>query len=768
MEFVVVLGILFVVVIVAFYAIRGGVVVQSPVPGGVYEEQEDVSESIRGVIRDAADDTLRTMMTHGGYLDSYMPGVTKTYEDVEHTEFLFMDVPFWQQCGNTNIPDIDIPGSDNDVEGWMEASIEKAVLDDLNDIELLYGNMIEFDRSGIDVGVDIKGGGPLEPDTIDITLTLPTTVRNYSMSGDFYPYREHIDTKFGRIYAFASDFAEASADNRFFDVFTIAAMYFSQETGDGHPKLPTSGAMTRCGEVVYRSPQEINAYLYEILEYVLVSTEWWKPMAPATTEPKVFAIQDLNGETYPDLEIRTLMTDDWVFNLFEFVFATNFDMPSHGGFTIPVCTAVYNHAYNFSYPFIVRVKDPYTGYSFNFASMVSISDRGDQVMEPRPGGCGLLGAGLSECTEAELQCSGKVRAVDETGVGLEGAWVVFGGCPVKDGETDENGYAEGPVRCGAQELFVYKTDDYEFLKREVSEGGLAPSENYQVTLNPVNEIRVHFKEVSITEDGFYYDYEGDVEFETCDACANTCDIETVTTKQCSIGWVDTDYAFVNFNNGYMNLPVSNVDVGSIPEGCMDTDECRFCEEHADEAETADVNMSNLILGNCSECYQGCYTSPLVSTLVDYLPSGYPYTVDATMYGSSDYMPAGGFSYSGFELGSGDRDVYVYIPVRAGDRSYMMEETERNCLTAAMQECGIEPVSTEEYVDNTFVLPGCDCDFLKATAALCGSSRSDLFWDCNTPCGGFLEEPCTTCCDKQAALDHLKTLEQSCQTRVICT
>ena len=790
MEFIVILGIIFVVVIVAYYAIQGGTIIPSPVPKGVYDEQRQVADSVKGVIRDAADKTLRTMMTHGGYLDAYIPGVTRTYEDVDHVEFLFMGVPYWQRCDNVMYPDI------MNVKLWMEASIKKIVLEGMDDIELRYGNRAEFDKSKINVDVEIKGTKKLpgtnihEPDFIDITVTMPTTVRNYTMSGDLYPYSARIDTKFGKIYAFARDFAEASADNRYFDVFTIAAIYFSQEMGDEHPKLPTSGAMTQCGEVVYRSPQQINAYLYEILEYVIVSTEWWVPMqnlCPGDSclpQTKMFAIQDLNGESYPDLDIRTLMADGWVFNLFDFVFATNFKMPSHGGFTIPVCTAVYNHAYEFNYPFIIRVRDPYTGYSFNFASEVGIGDRGDQVMEPKSGGCGLPGAGLPECTEAELHCNSRVRVVNELGTPMEGAWVVFGGCPIGDGETDENGEVEGLIRCGTgtQELFVYQTTDYEFLKREVSADELEPSKNYQVKLNPVHEIRVHFKEVSITEDGFYYDHEGDKQFDSCDACAVSCDIDTVTVHQCSIGPVDREHAFVEFNNGYMNLPVTNVDISNAPPGCGDTDECRFCEEHAEEIESVGADMRDMIMGNCSECTQGCYSPPLVSTLVDYLPSGYSYDVGATMYDPlADYMPAGGFSYSGFALGSEDRDVYVYIPRRSSDSGLVMTDSEKACLAAAMQKCEIDPVSTEEYVDNTIVLPGCDCSYLKAVAESCGATIAEInsmFCDCPvggidlSDCGscgpGLWEEPCTTCCDKEAALDYLKDLEQDCQVRVVCT
>jgi hypothetical protein len=769
MEFVIVLGVIFVVVIAVFYAIQGGTILPEPIPKGVYQEQREVANTVRNVVRDVVSKTLRTMMTHGGYLDDKsIAGIS--YGDVPHTDFMLRGVAYWSQCDKVMYPDI------RDVKSWMEASIEKMVREGMDDVELLYGNRVEFERGSIDVDVKILGQNRYEPDMLDVTLTMPTRVRDYSLPSDLYPYNVKVDTQFGRIYSFGKDFSDASAQERYFDVFTIAAIYFSQELEDTHAKLPTFGVLTQCGEVLYRSPQQINAYLLETLEYVMASTFWWQKMedlCPGETcldETKTFAIQDLNGKVYSDLDIRTMVSDNWFFNIFDYVFVTNFEMLRNDGYTIPVCTEVYNKAYNFNYPFVVRVRDRYTGYSFNFASMVGVRDRGDAVMEP--GDCKDPTETPSECKD--LTCSAWVRVVNDLGEPLPRAWVVFGDCPL--GETDGDGYVEGPIQCGTRDLFIYQSTEYEFLKRSVS----ATDINNTYILNPVPEIKVHFREVSITREG-YYGLGEEAQEVSCDACAKTCMIQRETMQQCNIGLIDREYAFVEFDNGYMKLPVTNIDVGHAPEGCRDTPECEFCEEHSSEIEGANASMRDMILDACRSCTQGCYSPPVESAIMDYLPTGYAYNVDAVMYDPlADYMLKGGFSYNDFDLGREDTELYVYIPRRSSDRSgwtdFEMTDSEKSCLANALQKCEIEPVSTEKYVSATIVLPDCTCSYLEGLAQSCGAPRPDLFCDCPEggvglsdcdSCGGAFEEPCTRCCDKPAVLEHLKMVEESCGIRVIC-
>ncbi len=783
MEIIVVVGVLLIMVVVMFYAIQGGTIIPSSVPKGVYDEQREVSNTVKNMVRSSADNTLRTTMMHGGYLEDSSLGVI-TYNDVPNTEFLLTKVAFWQRCQNVMYPSI------GDIEAWMAAAIEKDVREGIGDIEALYGERADFDKDNIRVTVNVLGANSFEPNMVEVSLAMPTTVREYGMAGDLYPYKVKIDSRFGRIYSFGKDFADASAEKRFFDVFSIAAIYFSQELED-NVKLPSMGVLTDCGDVVYRSPEQINNYLLEILEYVLASTLWWQnmpnqgPGMPGYDETLAFAIQNVNGKVYSDLEIRTMMSDDWVFDVFDFVLATNFDMPTSSFYRVPVCTASYNHAYRFSYPFVIRVKDPYTGYSFNFASEVSVGDPdGDDVMEPSD--CEFGGVVPSQCQE-DLTCNGRVKVEDDLGEPLGGAWVVFGGCPVGN-KTDASGYAEGPIKCGTENLYVYFTTDYEFFERTVSATELG---DYVVTLGPVNEIRFHFREVGMTKSGYYYtgvDNDNQVH-DTCDACSRSCGLTTVTSRKCIIRLVDREHAFVEFDNGYTTLPVTNMDIGGMPEDCGETAGCNFCQEHSDEAETANASVRNDILNACKQCAEGCYTTPLESSLVDYIPSGYTYTTDATMYDPLDnYKTKGVFESESFYLGSDDTEVYIYMPKRSSDRSswsdFDVQDTEKDCLVSEMQKCGISPVSSgfQTYTSTTVNLGvGCSCSYLKSLADAelsCGATQEEidgLFCECpeggrcGQSCGGF-GDPCTWCCrsSTEDALSYLETLEESCNTKVICT
>jgi hypothetical protein len=772
MEVVVVLGVLLVVVVAVFYAMQGGKVLPSNVPEGIYKQQREVATSVKNVIRDATDETLKAMMAHGGYLDRDLPGVTKTYHDVEHVDFLLGGVPYWQRCSRVMYPSME------EIKVWMERSIEDIVKEGLSGVEEQYGNLTSFEKERTRVSVDIKGDDPFEPDIIEVTVSLPTTVKGHALpEGDLHPYRVSFRTKFGRIYAFGKDFADASSVDRYFDVFSIAAIYFSQELENTHVKLPTQGVMTQCGEVVYRSPTQINSFLLEILQYVMTSTLWWQKMEPASDETKVFAIEDLNGERYAELDIKTVLADDWVFNLFDFVFETNFEMPQHGGYTVPICTASYNHAYNFNYPFILRIRDTYTGYSFNLASEVGVRDRGDEIMEPSD--CSLPGVKQDECSN--LACSGEVEVMSDEGVPLEDAWVVFGDCPI--GQTDRNGLVKGKVKCGMHKLFVYQDPSYEFFVRNVTATEL--SNAYTVMLNPVSRIKIHFREINVTRQG-YRTENGQQVLTSCDGCSRGCGIEKEVSHQCDIEFINREYSVVEFDNGNIGLPVTNMDAsGGAASGCSNTTECEFCRNNAQGVEAATEELRNQVLAACRACAAACYTPPVESTFVDYLPSGYSYSIEGKMYDTlNDYLVNGYFLQDGFFLEKNVTELFIYIPRRSGDRrgytDFEVGESENSCLLASIQKCGLSTISAERQPSTTIVLPAefCTCEYLKSLTYTCKASKPSLFCqcpeggsypgDCGDSCGSGEDPPCTECCNRAEVLEYLRGLEESCKLRVICS
>ena len=153
---------------VALYGLQGGSIFKDPIPEGVYEEQQEITNSVKNLVRDAADDTLKIMMTHG----AFHPEETTNYDSVEKADFLLTEVPYWQMCQDTKYPKIE------DVKNWMESAIEKIVRDGMDDIEDRYGNRVEFDTELIRAEVTIKGINRFEPDNIEIELIMPTTVNS--------------------------------------------------------------------------------------------------------------------------------------------------------------------------------------------------------------------------------------------------------------------------------------------------------------------------------------------------------------------------------------------------------------------------------------------------------------------------------------------------------------------------------------------------------------------------------------------------------------
>lgn len=688
MEVIVVLGIVLVAIVVIFYSLKDSGIFPTNVPEGIYEQQKEVAESVKKVITDATDKTVGEVMSHGGYLETRIPGANKAIGDAQSTEFMLTDVAFWQRCDNTMYPKLRMEEGTDNMEAWMAASIKKKVSEGMDDIEVQYGNRAKFDLSGLRVEVDIKGSAQFEPDVIDVTVTMPTEVRDYKLPSDLHPYKVSFKSKLGRIHAFGKDFAVASREKRFFDWFSIEAILFSQELENTHAKLPTQGIMTQCGEVVYRSSEQINDYLLEMVGYIMSSVVWWEdnpnlcPGGACQDKRLSFGIQDLDGVTFDDLEIRAMLVDDWEFGLTDYMMATNFEMPTHGGYTVPICTASYNKAYEFTYPYVLRVKDPYTGYSFNMAYEASVKDSGDETMEP--GDCGEAVAS-TDCSG--LQWRGTVRVVDEDGRPLEGVAVVFGGCPL--GETDTGGRVSGYVKCGMHELAVFGGSEREFFERDVTATTL--NSGYTVTLNPVNAVTIHFREVTIEDSA------------DCDACSKNCNFGTGVT--CEISGIGREMVHLEFDNGYMKVPVSNVNVEDMDDECRTTPDCVFCNANYDsmegvDPEDIDDELAQDISDACLSCDLGCPKTLTEHVTVDYLPSGYEYSVNGNMNDPLLNRMETGELNGTFYLGPDDTELYVYMVKRADDRKDPIDaipgDSEITCLMNALAGCGIGPVSTVDY------------------------------------------------------------------------
>ncbi len=760
-ELVIILGVVFLFLIVLFSGI-GSNFFASPIPSGVAEKQAAVSTMVLGVIKDGVDQTLRVMERHGGYLDD--PSITgKTWRDVANVQFMMTGVPYWQMCEN------DYSLTKEEITKNFELSVAKHIKDNIGGMSELFGKNVSFDANSISVDANILGWNKGEVKRIDVSVNLPTRVDGYDMPAQFHPYKHSIDTRFGEIMRFASDYAKDNAVNRNMEIFTIYGVYFSTVEPDGFGRLPTSGVLTECGQVLHRDPEQINNHLYDLINYVITQLRWWDLMTTDHEIPKVFAIQDLNGEEYRDLDIYLRLADGFSFDTHDVIMVTNNDpLVTSSVLTPPVCVQEFNRGYDIDYPVIISVKDVETGNFFNFASHVFVESSG---LKMYPGSCSSITApGQGECEE--LQCSVSLRVIDDLSNPIEGAFVAFGDCPV--GYTDINGLVSGSSACFG-DLSIYKNNTFEYYLEE------------DITNNEVDSIYMlhkipfftaHFREVKIFIDYIPY-LEGG--WQTCTACSGSCNIQGINTRiRCETDLMDKEYMYVEFTPSHkpsVTLPITNIDSGSIDPDCMDSEACQFCTSHTENVTTGNMNE---VKDACQQCSIDCASGVLENRTVKYIMSG-EHAVEGTVFNPYTSREAGGM-ITGYFLDRDEDEVFINMPrseTKTGN-NYQVSDSEKSCLTSYLATCDIDPISDSEVIQNTVVMT-CSCDNLLGLVNEIGISDETSGGFCTCPegssfdsgcgelCGVDMFPECVTCCDVTWLVDYInrESTKLKTNTRLIC-
>ena|GEM_PF-1124504 len=694
-EIVVIVGVVLLAVAVIYYATQGGFT-PSSVPQGVYQKQKLVHESFMGMARKGSEKVLGVMEMHGGYPTAELLG-GGGYQIPPYTVFMDEGIPYWAMCEK------DLSPSNKNITRWFELSMENYIRTHISEITSTYKNA-SFDLSKLSVSASISSS----PHKIDITINLPTKVDGYSVQGNLFPYKFSISTKLGEISDFARDFSKAQSSKRFLEVFTEASIYFSKDAEDENPKLPTAGVLTNCGEVIFRTPQDVSNYLREIAEYVITQTLWWQDMPVDTSKPKVYAInREIIGKEYRDLEISMHLPDNFAFDTAEPIIITN-DEPVY---TSPFwdafkCMTLYGMTYSVSYPVIVRVKDPLSGESFNFAVMAFV-DGNDKKMAP--GKCEDIGQG--NATAKQLNCSANLTVVDESGKPIYGAVAAFG--KVVIGVSDSSGRIEGRIECGNRSLSIYKNSSYDFYARNVSSSKI----NGTYVLHRVAEFYAHFRQISIT---------GTKE------TALTCLVENLT-----------DISFVDLDSGTRKFTITNLDPKSADPDCMDSSACRECKGCNDED----------CLDSCGECASGCIGGVLEKVKVDYAPSG-RYDFDAIILDTGKLKEMGGF-ISKYEIKANTTQLYFNIPLEnsllwlIGDNYKISDERKGELAENLEDVCGMNPVSEKPY-QNAIMTSNCTCVNLRSIldrfvgSCLRQEEISGLFCKCptGTPYPSGCSQPCS--------------------------
>jgi hypothetical protein len=754
-EFIVIVGILLLSLVVIYYAMAGGIQ-SSSVPSGVYDKQSQVQQSFMNMARKGFDKTLAAMEAHGGYPTAELLG-EGSYESPQFTIFMAQGVPYWTRCEQNMAP------SKSDVQKWFELSMENYIRQSIGEMESKYRN-VSFDLSKLSVSVNILSN----PRKIDLDVTLPTKVDGYSMSSNL-PYKASIDTKFGEIYDFASDFSKAQVSKRFLEVFTTASVYMSKDAEDGYPKLPTGGVLTNCGQTIYRSPEQVSAYLKEIAEYVITQTIWWQGMPVDPSKPKVYAINnELLGREYRDLEIGMYLPDGFQFETSQPVVITNAQPAYTSAFwTASKCLGTYSMGYSVSYPVIVRVKDTPSGHSFNFASMVFVdyaetSDKVDidgsrkNVIKMTPGKCEKIQSGQDSC--ANPGCYAGIQVVDEKGSSLSGVVVTYGGCGL--GSSDSFGKIEGKIKCGVHELSLFKNSSYDYFSQNVSSQTI----NNTYTLRSIPAFNAHFRKIAMTEECAVVGDEGNyntVTYPACDSTSSMCVPGSQKITRCLVENL-TDYAQVEFY-GNRQYVISNLN-SSLDAGCLGMPECQSCQNSGDAAA-------------CSSCITHCVNGFVDNNAVKYMPTG-SYLVNESVTNLGSMKETGGALFS-YTL-STQPELYFNIP-RApyqDQYEYGLSDSMKTCLREKLASCQIQPISTEE--PKSRLITSCGCSNLKnvmvekfsaclsqadidSLTCTCPSGAAGYPAGCSSQCGDDVL-PCSVCCSPEAIKQILLS---KCNTYVIC-
>ncbi len=647
-EFIVLIGLIFIVALVIYFAYQL-IIMPSAIPPAIKAEQEMVEDSIINLIRKASDESIRVMETHGGYLVASSLDDPSASVLPEQVLFMQQGVPYWQKCQN------DVSPSISDVTEWMETGIENYIQGHLEEVVDIYGKNVTYGLSQLSVNANILGN------KIDVTVVLPTKVQGYPIP---QPYTVSIPTKFGEIFSFAKDFSSAAASERFFEYFTINSIYFSKD-------LATQGVLTECGDSIYQTINMISNGLYDSIVYTLTHILWWQNMPSNAEAAKVYAIKDLNGKSYSQLtKIGLYLPDEFAIKTANPLSVANNKYVLKGFYTVPVCIAIYDWKYSVSYPLIIRVDDPLTGYSFNFASLV-------HVEEMQPGTC----TGLTIIPQADkcenLGCYARIRVMDGNGDPVADASVSFGGCDA--GRTGVDGYIEGDIKCGAQELVIYKRG-HEFYAENISSSVIDGT----YILNNVPTLETHFRDVGMSQ----HEVRGPEPYHQLELSYN----------KCSLGYI-TEMLIGNFNSTETGsaYPFSNIDLETSPSSdCFEQDACKECD-------------STHNIDKCRQCAQLCSGGVLSDGLIDYIPGG-DYNVDAELLDLAGPRMRGGFK-TGYTVPDNNSSLYIYVP-RGVDAS-VISGLEKTQLTSRLREwCDMEPVATSEQLSTIKMTHGCSCSQLK--------------------------------------------------------
>jgi hypothetical protein len=679
-EFMAVIGIVALILVIAYYTYSTGTLFSQPVPQGVAQEQKLVIDTITTQGIAGADLAVKWVERQGGFIT---PDLSNS------VLFNMMAVPYWEKCSDTSMKPSII-----DIRNRIERAVKNYINNSLYYKTDWFGRNVSLDLSKMTVRANILD------EKIDFMVNLTGTVNGYSLQG---PMTFSMPTRLGRIYQFASDFVAENRAKRALEYFTITSIYFSSE-------VATQGALTQCGDSIYQSGYETKTGLEHAIKYTLANTLWWTTMPAASDKSKTYSFDTVNGRRYPNLDIGFYLPDGFALSPAGSLSVSNDKYVAQAFiFTITECIAIYNWKYSVGYPVVVSVKDQLTGDRFNFAVYVYVNDM-------KPGVCSgsstPTGGGAAEPGPCDnLGCYSRFRVVDTAGLPLTGATASFAGCPV--GASNSDGYIEGPTACGSYQLSVARNgyDAYTTANMSNINNTYTLYKMINLTMN-LSFVDINSVDESAGAPRPYSYWNDPLEY-------NRCSVSPVT------GSVTTN---LSSDRGGVNI-IPNIDrAASHPTDCTANPSCVTCF-------AGDVTDSSA----CSAC-SACMSSGFVyrSQFSTDSVSGGTYAVNVHAVDMGLTKPKGAFYVPAYAIPETDTKLNLYVPVNESGVNFIDIPPRVVLADKLRNKCSIEPVASgTSYYGSSVTMSGCSCGQLREMAArelgscITASKLGELFWPSNT-------------------------------------
>jgi hypothetical protein len=747
MEFIVLLGLIFVGAAVIYLVYQGLTYNPSSAPIGISEEEKTLRRPVEDLFKSAAEDALRVMEFQGGY-SNY--GAISRAESVPTIKFLEGNVRYWSRCENTMIPDFD-----NEIKPIFRRYIEKFIDERLEYILNLSYRDVKVDLDGLEVSVDFSSNNMMT------VVTIPITIENYTINPK---YVINTPTKFREIYSFAGDFSREQTTNRHLERFTISSLYFS-------PDLPTNGMLTNCGEFMVETPFSIADGLKKVAKFTMMNMHLWlPPRARVANEQNNYYLERVNGNSYPTLDVRFAVPDKFDFTTYSdpIIITNNKWLSTQFPFIIPACLTNYNIRYNVVYPYVVNVKDSLSGNLFNFAGMVYV----DSGQDPReggsenrgmvPGSCDAIDINLLVTPENACQCNEKKYAeisVASKDGEVTDADVAYGSCKLS--YDKKYGKYRGEVACTMDTDIIISKEGYEFIQERTKDTELKPS----YYLNRIPNVKVNFYEAVTappsTCAGNARLGMGALRDPLEDIYSYRCDIKSITSDMIMGSLIDeNEWPIVpNIDGVKSKACFDQNNVNGLNDEIKSECSCNLLERifGCDEAECME-NKVRAFMDSLGECIvdSRAITS---SAEMSYVPGNHEYTFSVATIDVHGFYSSGGL-LSKHTLNESDHSLYMYIPkISAELNKYELTDAEKSCLTNYVKGvCGIDDFERETvfpYERVVDAVPGKCCEMLALELQAKGQTFST--WNAPSPCGGLFQPVCTLACNMDDGISRLANL-----------